>query len=196
MPIPNDLRPLQPPEDLAGYQHITYGIVEPGDVIVRGDLRIKEWAESSLYGDPISGIDPYLDVYRKIECPRHEGQTKWTQRVGIPLDKIPFASGSLRESKKGKGRFDLIPYEPTRQLAVHFEEGGIKHGDRNWELGQPLSIYLNSAKRHAAQAGSMKDENHAISSCWNFFCLLQTAEWIKQGKLPKELDDIGWISKE
>lgn len=232
----NQSKELTPPEDLAGYQHVTVGHVKHGDVLVWGESRIKHWANVAI-GHKIPYLD--YDVYRKMECPKHEGQTKpWintkTNQVTWPKDMDPtiaktsgegqtkfevpngsrilteeekadFAqrikntglvsmpTGSLRENKKGKGRFDLIPYEPTRQLAVHFEDGGVRHGDRNWELGQPLSTYLNSAKRHAAQAGNLKDENHAISSCWNFFCLIQTAKWIEEGKLPKELDDINWL---
>jgi hypothetical protein len=54
-------------------------------------------------------------------------------------------------------------------------------------------MYINSGKRHAAQVGNTWDENHAISACWNFFCLIQTAKWIEEGKLPKELDDINWL---
>lgn len=204
----NQSEELTPPEDLAGYQHIVTGRVEYRDIVVDRITRRKAWANESL-GRRVE--DCASDIYRKMECPKHEGQTKFeipngsripTEQEKADLDQrikntrlVSMPTGSLRENKKGKGRFDLIPYEPTRQLAIHFETGGAIHGDRNWELGQPLSTYLNSAKRHAAQAGNLKDENHAISSCWNFFCLIQTAKWIEEGKLPKELDDINWLKK-
>lgn len=104
-----------------------------------------------------------------------------------------FSTGSKRQDKTNKGRFDLIPYEPLKQLAIHFEKGGLVHGDRNWELGQPLSTYLSSGKRHAMQTGIEWNEEHAIAACWNFFCLIQTVQWIKEGKLSKDLDDSNFV---
>ena len=46
-----------------------------------------------------------------------------------------FSTGSVRDTRKGKGRFDLLPPKAIRRLAVHFESGAIKYGDRNWEKG-------------------------------------------------------------
>ncbi len=195
-----------PPEDLAGYQHIVCGIIQPGDIIVGKLTREKRWAKCMVTWDITPSLDEY-DVYRKMACPKAGDHDKGWQEVrkSVDADKNnspfmtgeefmhKFSTGSIRQSKAGKGRFDLLPYEPIRQLAVHYEEGGKGHGDRNWELGQPLSTFINSAKRHAAQAGCKFDENHAIAACWNFFGLIQTAKWIEEGKLPRELDDIGWL---
>lgn len=199
-------RPI--PKDLAGFQFIPEGNAVPGDLLLDKITREKRWCDIDM------GVQScFFDVYRKIPCPKAGDNDKsWKesrqsaithkflnrQKDQEKLDAQPLfqqhSSGAIREVKKGKGRFDLIPYEPFKQLAIHFEDGGYVHGDRNWEKGLPLSTYLSAAKRHAAQAGGLKDENHAIASCWNFFCLIQTAKWIELGKLPKELDDIGWTN--
>jgi hypothetical protein len=41
-----------------------------------------------------------------------------------------------------------------------------------------------------------KDEDHPISCVWNMMAFVHIAEMIKQGRLPKELDDIGWLQEE
>jgi len=39
------------------------------------------------------------------------------------------------------------------------------------------------------------DEDHASAVAWNIFSYVATLEWIEQGKLPLELDDLGHTSK-
>lgn len=155
----------------------------------------------SIYADSDTGPSPLTpgSVEAALNAiTSDEVRSLVESQAGITYPSKPsmhtFPTGAIRQAKPGKGRFDLIPYEPMLQLAIHFENGGKAHGDRNWEKGIPLSIYISAAKRHAAKAGCLWDENHSIAACWNFFCLLQTAQWIRDGKLPKELDDIGWLS--
>src|SRR5688500_10968468 len=72
-----------------------------------------------------------------------------------------FSTGSKRDTRKGKGRYDLITPLGLKRLAVHYENGAIKYGDRNWEKGQPLSRYLDSAIRHLyCYLAGMRDEDH------------------------------------
>lgn len=102
-----------------------------------------------------------------------------------------FETGSRRDTREGKGRYDLLPCRGMRRLAKHFENGGKKYGDRNWEKGQPLSRYLDSALRHTfAYLEGKRDEDHAAAAAWNLMCFLDTEERIREGKLPKELDDL------
>lgn len=102
-----------------------------------------------------------------------------------------FATGSRRDTRKGKGRFDLMPARALRRLARHFEAGAVKYGDRNWEKGQPLSVYLDSALRHANTYMEGKtDEDHLIAAAWNLLCLADTEERIKEGLLPATLCDL------
>jgi hypothetical protein len=35
-----------------------------------------------------------------------------------------------------------------------------------------------------------ESEDHGGAVIWNAMCLVQTLEWIKQGELPEELDDL------
>lgn len=102
-----------------------------------------------------------------------------------------FATGSRRDRRTGKGRFDLLPARALRRLARHFEAGAVKYGDRNWEKGQPLSVYLDSALRHANTYMEGKtDEDHLIAAAWNLLCLADTEERIKEGLLPETLNDL------
>jgi len=103
-----------------------------------------------------------------------------------------FATGSVRDTREGKGRFDLIPTDSLRRLAVHYENGSRKYGDRNWEKGQPLGRYLDSAFRHLVGVlEGLTDEDHASAVSWNLFSYIHTLNLIHAGKLPKELDDLG-----
>ena len=62
-----------------------------------------------------------------------------------------FGTGAVRDMAQGKGRFDLIPWQTIRALAIHYEKGCKKYGDRNWEKGIPVNSFLDSAVRHLAQ---------------------------------------------
>ncbi len=102
-----------------------------------------------------------------------------------------FNTGSVRDTREGKGRYDLLPPEAIYRLAVHFANGAVKYGDRNWEKGQPLSRYLDSALRHLFKyLGGSRVEDHLAAAAWNALCCIQTEHWINEGKLPKELDDV------
>jgi hypothetical protein len=102
-----------------------------------------------------------------------------------------FSTGSKRDTREGKGRFDLLPVMAITRLAKWFELGSIKYGDNNWKKGQPLSRYMDSALRHAFKyLGGHRDEDHLIAACWNLMCLAETEEMIQNGILPKELDDL------
>jgi len=101
-----------------------------------------------------------------------------------------FETGSRRDTREGKGRFDLIPTQPLRELAQHYEAGSLKYGDDNWKKGQPLMRYVDSAMRHLnALVAGEPTENHAIAAAWNMFAYRWTLNEIEHGRLPLELDD-------
>jgi len=105
-----------------------------------------------------------------------------------------FSTGSKRDTQQGKGNPSLIPIEPLRRLAKHYENGAVKYGKRNWEKGQPLSRYYDSAMRHMwAYMEGDYNEDHLAAAAWNIFSIIATQERIIAGILPKELDDIGAI---
>jgi hypothetical protein len=102
-----------------------------------------------------------------------------------------FSTGSVRDTHDGKGRFDLIPFYPLFRLARHYENGAVKYGDRNWQKGQPLSRYLDSAARHIWRLiDGAVEEDHAAAAAWNLFGFLWTAHKIMAGELPAELNDL------
>jgi hypothetical protein len=99
-----------------------------------------------------------------------------------------FGTGAVRDMSSGKGRFDLIPWEVIRALAIHYEKGCLKYGDRNWEKGIPVASFLDSAMRHLAQViDGRDDENHLIAALWNVTCAYQTILRIQRGEYPKKL---------
>lgn len=112
-------------------------------------------------------------------------------RVQDSGERQEFSTGSVRDTNKGKGRFDLIPAHALKRLAQHYENGAVKYGDRNWEKGQPLSRYMDSAIRHAyAYLGGSKDEDHLAAVAWNALAAIETEYRIEKGILPEELDNL------
>jgi len=102
-----------------------------------------------------------------------------------------FTTGSVRDTRKGKGRYDLFALIAIQRLAKHYENGAVKYGDRNWEKGQPLSRYWDSAVRHLVEfLMGLRDEDHLAAALWNVAALIQTEELIKRGKLPITLNDL------
>jgi hypothetical protein len=101
-----------------------------------------------------------------------------------------FETGSVRDSREGKGRFDLIPTMPLRRLADLYERGAVRYGDRNWQRGQKLMRYVDSAMRHLnCLVAGEPDEDHASAVSWNMFGFAFTLAEIEAGRLPAELDD-------
>jgi hypothetical protein len=102
-----------------------------------------------------------------------------------------FPTGSVRDTREGKGRFDLISPIALKRLAVVYERGAAKYSSHNWRLGQPLSRYLDSALRHTFQVLEGKeDEDHAAQAAWNLFAFIETQARIKNGELSAELNDL------
>lgn len=105
-----------------------------------------------------------------------------------------FSTGSVRDTREGKGRFDLLPTILLRRLAKHYENGAKKYGDHNWKMGQPLSRYLDSAFRHlVAVMENLQDEDHAAAVIWNITSYMWTMEEVRAGRLDSKLDDVGAV---
>lgn len=125
-----------------------------------------------------------------------EEMREFSGRIGITPREEPtavrcFSTGSVRDRRDGKGRFDLIPPEPLKRLALRYEYGiNQGYGERNWEKGQPLMSYIDSLERHINDLKSGGDvEDHAAAILWNACGYMQTLKWIEDGALPAELDD-------
>ncbi len=120
-----------------------------------------------------------------------EGNFKSIQDSGKRQE---FDTGSVRDTRDGKGRFDLISPFAMYRIAKHYEGGAVKYGDRNWEKGQPIMRYLDSAERHinnlkAALLLGKQTEDHAAAIIWNMMGYIHTEEMLKINRLPIELDD-------
>lgn len=123
--------------------------------------------------------------------PPKEPERKSDYEIKDSGSRREFGTGAVRDMAKGKGRFDLLPWAVIRAVAIHYQKGCEKYGDRNWEKGLPIKSFLDSAIRHAAQViDGRNDENHLIAAIWNLVCAYQTILWIQEGKRPKELYDL------
>jgi len=108
-----------------------------------------------------------------------------------------FGTGAVRDVVDDKGRFDLMPPRAERELSIHFQQGAKKYADRNWEKGIPLGVFYDSLRRHLGKIMMKEhDERHDRAMAWNAMAFLETSERIKEGVLPRSLDDIGWIRDE
>lgn len=101
-----------------------------------------------------------------------------------------FTTGSVRDTRDGKGRFDLITPIGLKRLACHYENGAQKYGERNWEKGQPVSRFLDSAIRHLyAYLAGDRSEDHLAAAAWNAMGAIHVEAECLAGRLPAELND-------
>jgi hypothetical protein len=99
-----------------------------------------------------------------------------------------FATGAVRDTQQGKGRFDLIPAYPLERLAKHYENGAKRYSDNNWCKGIPITRCLDSLLRHANKYKmGMTDEDHLSAIVFNAFAIIYYEEMVRQGVLPEEL---------
>ena len=84
----------------------------------------------------------------------------------------------------------VSPFSLARIAGVN-ERGAIKYGERNFELGQPISRYYDSAMRHLNQYLMGKDDEDHIAQCgWNILAIMHTESLIELGILSTDLDDM------
>ena len=151
--IPNDLGPNAAsqeviPQDLAGYQNIVTGLIQQGDILVTKTMRFKMWAPSSHFGECVEHSDH--DVYRKIDVPRHDGETKWQK---LPMHDgqnfyIPMVEKAKTDDST-KPPLAMLPWKALRKVAAVQAYGFKKYGDfHNYKKGMEISRQLSCAIRH------------------------------------------------
>jgi hypothetical protein len=102
-----------------------------------------------------------------------------------------FIGGAIRDSNKGKGRFDLLPIYGLLAVAQQMERGALRYSDRNWEKGMLLSVFVDSALRHLMKVlAGFDDEPHMEAAAWNLLCLAEGRARIAAGIWPAEFDDL------
>jgi hypothetical protein len=117
-----------------------------------------------------------------------EGQKFVTKVSG---KRYRFETGAVRESRLQQGRYDLLPPVVIHRYAELLQRGSQKYSDRNWELGMPVSSYLDSALRHLFQLlDGDNSEDHAAAVIFNVGAVIHHRDAIAKGLLPSELDDI------
>lgn len=98
-------------------------------------------------------------------------------------------NGGNRESRKNRGRFDLITYEAAHALAVWCELGAEKYGDRNWENGLSVKDTISRMVGHAIKASNgWTDEDHLAAVMWNAMCAIT----MEKRKYMDEFRDHPW----
>lgn len=102
-----------------------------------------------------------------------------------------FDTGAKRDTRTGKGRFDLISPIMLRRLAVLMERGAVKYGDHNWEKGMPQSRYMDSACRHINKfREGYRDEDHLVQAIFNLMAMIHQEAMINRGLLDDKLMDL------
>lgn len=102
-----------------------------------------------------------------------------------------FSTGAQRDDRAGKGRYDLLPCAALRRLAQVYERGSVKYAARNWELGMPTHLFMDSALRHTFQyLEGKRDEDHLAQAVFNLMALIEYDERMKAGRMDPSLNDL------
>ena len=100
-------------------------------------------------------------------------------------EKEVFVTGSVRDSKKGVGRMDLLPPTAIIELSKHCQKGAEHYGERNVDKGIPQHSLIDSGMRHLFKyLRGDKDENHLVAALWNI------AWAVEQDVNKPELNDL------
>ena len=115
--------------------------------------------------------------------------------TGVPVRRqTKYASGAVRDTRRGKGRFDLIAPEMMERLSHVLEYGAEHYGPDNWRKGFPFRSCLDSALRHINrwQRGLTDSDHgdHLAAAVFNLMCLTAYEDMVAKGELPADLDDV------
>lgn len=128
-------------------------------------------ATKRIYADLVTAHDSlkraedrFADLCDKEIMSNHEGREHLTEQ------KTAFEGGSTRSAKLE--RYDLIPPEIDRALALRFGLGAIKHGDDNWKSGGVgfIRSCLNHLRGHYVSLltnGPDHDDDDVGAMIWN-----------------------------
>lgn len=105
-------------------------------------------------------------------------------------NRTEFSTGAVRDMHEGKGRYDLLPWNAIRELAMHCEEGAKKYGERNVDKGIPIHSLIDSGIRHLSNyLRGKKDEPHLRAALWNIaFALEMETTHPEMQDIPVRLD--------
>lgn len=70
------------------------------------------------------------------------------------------------------------------EVSMHYKQGALKYGERNWEKGIPLHSFIDSAVRHLLKhIDGCTDERHDRAFVWNILGALWTIYYKRDTKL-------------
>lgn len=140
------------------------------------DAAVKVWTP-----DPVT----YAAPAKKLDA--EPAPEPASPQVAFSGTKDVFPTGATRDAGKGKGRFDLVPFEAVTRVAVVYEQGANIHGANNWKKGITFSRCMSAALRHIGKwAIGMRDEDHLAQAVWNILAIM----YFEEQKRTAELDDV------
>lgn len=113
-----------------------------------------------------------------MENDRNEQDQQYKYITKDSGEREQYSTGMVRDTRTGKGRYDLIPVEAIRRMAEVYERGATKYGDNNWRAGGPYSRFIDSGLRHIysyirnEQSQVEQDEDHLAQAVFNLFALI------------------------
>lgn len=86
-------------------------------------------------------------------------------------------TGAIRSTDAASYRYDLISPIGLRRIAETYAEGAKKYGDKNWEMGFPISDILNHCIRHIYLfLSGDRSEDHLAHAGWNVIAAMHSQE--------------------
>lgn len=101
--------------------------------------------------------------------------------IGMSKDEVVHTSSTGAQKAGNLERYDLIPAEPLRLLALHYGRGSLKYADHNWARGYDWGLSFAALNRHLWQFWAGEDIDpetgspHMAAVAWHAFSLLQFA---------------------
>ncbi len=88
-----------------------------------------------------------------------------------------FESGAMRDLDDNKPRYELIPVEALKRVAMLYASGAKKYSDDNWKKGMPYKRVLGSLLRHVHnfQEGDVS-EDHLAAVVFNAMAIMYYQE--------------------
>lgn len=190
--------------DLARVAEAQHLVLLPGweqSTGARHERHVAELTGSSIWlaapAIVIGGWHLQLDMSRKRRCEGEdiEALERALQPTPTPVaaltgqggafvtkdsgERTQLSGGMVRDTNRGKPRYDLIPLLPLRRLAELYARGAEKYEARNWEKAcdtDALDRFKESALRHLIQAlENDRTEDHWSGAVFNIF----GAEWLE-----------------
>ena len=91
--------------------------------------------------------------------------------------KQTFKSGAMRDVDDNKPRYELIPVEALKRVAMLYTAGAKKYSEDNWRKGMPYRRAYASLLRHAfAFSEGNTAEDHLASVIFNAMAIMYYQE--------------------